>query len=80
MTVKKTGETFKEGDTISINGSTGEVIRVAIETSVANGNHFISSESTAYTHPLLVGSSSSGGLISMGTCYLTSWVRLPAIA
>jgi len=33
MTVKKTGETFKEGDTISINGSTGEVVRVAIERS-----------------------------------------------
>ena len=33
MTVKKTGEVFREGDTISINGSTGEVIRVAIETS-----------------------------------------------
>jgi pyruvate, orthophosphate dikinase len=33
MTVKKTGETFKEGDTISINGSTGEVVRNAIETS-----------------------------------------------
>jgi len=33
MTVKSTGEVFKEGDAISINGSTGEVIRVAIETS-----------------------------------------------
>lgn len=33
MTVKSTGECFKEGDTISINGSTGEVIRIAIETS-----------------------------------------------
>lgn len=33
LTVKSTGETFKEGDCISINGSTGEVIRVAIETS-----------------------------------------------
>jgi pyruvate, orthophosphate dikinase len=33
MTVKKTGEVFKEGDTISINGSTGEVVRIAIETS-----------------------------------------------
>lgn len=33
MTVKKTGEVFKEGDTISLNGSTGEVLRIAIETS-----------------------------------------------
>ena len=33
VTVKKTGEVFKEGDTISINGNTGEVLRVAIETS-----------------------------------------------
>lgn len=33
MTIRKTGEIFKEGDTISINGSTGEVLRVAIETS-----------------------------------------------
>jgi pyruvate, orthophosphate dikinase len=33
ITVKKTGETFKEGDSISINGSTGEVVRVAIQTS-----------------------------------------------
>lgn len=33
MTVKKTGEVFKEGDTISLNGNTGEVLRVAIETS-----------------------------------------------
>ena len=33
MTVKKTGQVFKEGDCISINGSTGEVIRVGIETS-----------------------------------------------
>jgi pyruvate, orthophosphate dikinase len=33
MTVKKTGETFTEGDTISVNGNTGEIIRIAIETS-----------------------------------------------
>lgn len=32
MTVKETGEVFKEGDVISINGSTGEVIRGAMET------------------------------------------------
>ena len=30
VTVKSTGEVFKEGDTISLNGSTGEVIRKAI--------------------------------------------------
>jgi pyruvate, orthophosphate dikinase len=34
LTVKATGETFYEGDVISLNGSTGEVIRVAVETSV----------------------------------------------
>lgn len=33
MTVKKTGEVFKEGDTISLNGSTGEVLKIAIKTS-----------------------------------------------
>jgi pyruvate, orthophosphate dikinase len=33
MIVKSTGEVFKEGDIISLNGSTGEVIRQAIETS-----------------------------------------------
>jgi pyruvate,orthophosphate dikinase len=33
MTVKSTGKVFKEGDIISINGNTGEVIGVAIETS-----------------------------------------------
>ena len=32
MRIKSTGKVFKEGDTISINGSTGEVIGVAIET------------------------------------------------
>jgi len=32
MTVKSTGQVFNEGDVISINGSTGEVIGVAIET------------------------------------------------
>jgi pyruvate,orthophosphate dikinase len=32
MTVKSTGEVFKEGDIISLNGSTGEVIRGAIAT------------------------------------------------
>jgi pyruvate, orthophosphate dikinase len=32
MTIKSTGKVFKEGDPISINGSTGEVIGVAIET------------------------------------------------
>lgn len=31
VTVKSTGEVFKEGDTISLNGSTGEVIRKAIK-------------------------------------------------
>lgn len=38
MTVKETGEVFKEGDIISLNGATGEVIRVAIETSAATMN------------------------------------------
>jgi pyruvate,orthophosphate dikinase len=38
MTVKETGEVFKEGDIISLNGATGEVIRVAIETSAATLN------------------------------------------
>ena len=33
LTIKKTGEVFKEGDTISLNGSTGEVLKVAIDTS-----------------------------------------------
>lgn len=33
MRVKKTGQVFKEGDCVSINGGTGEVIRVAIVTS-----------------------------------------------
>lgn len=31
MTVKSTGEVFKEGDLMSLNGSTGEVIRIPIE-------------------------------------------------
>lgn len=35
MTVQSTGEVFKEGDVISLNGSTGEVIRIPIETSTA---------------------------------------------
>jgi pyruvate,orthophosphate dikinase len=38
MTVRETGEVFKEGDVISLNGATGEVIRVAIETSAATLN------------------------------------------
>mmetsp|Transcript_5850 Transcript_5850/g.17444 ORF Transcript_5850/g.17444 Transcript_5850/m.17444 type:complete len:997 (-) Transcript_5850:254-3244(-) len=33
MTIKSTGKVFKEGDLISINGNTGEVIGVPIETS-----------------------------------------------
>lgn len=33
VTVRKTGEILKEGDTISINGNTGEVLRIAIDTS-----------------------------------------------
>jgi pyruvate, orthophosphate dikinase len=33
MTIKSTGKVFKEGDVISINGSTGEVVGVEIETS-----------------------------------------------
>lgn len=32
ITVKSTGEVLKEGETISLNGSTGEVIKVAIKT------------------------------------------------
>ena len=32
ITVKSTGEVLKEGDTISLNGSTGEVLKVAIKT------------------------------------------------
>lgn len=32
MTVKETGEVFKEGDIISLNGSTGEVVRGAVPT------------------------------------------------
>jgi pyruvate,orthophosphate dikinase len=32
-TIKSTGEVFKEGDVISLNGNTGEVIRIGIETS-----------------------------------------------
>lgn len=32
MTVKATGEVFNEGDIVSLNGSTGEVLRGAIET------------------------------------------------
>ena len=32
MTVKSTGEVFREGDVISLNGSTGEVIRGAVKT------------------------------------------------
>ena len=35
MTVQSTREVFKEGDVISLNGSTGEVIRIPIETSTA---------------------------------------------
>jgi pyruvate,orthophosphate dikinase len=38
MTVSETGEVFKEGDVISLNGATGEVIRIAIETSAATLN------------------------------------------
>jgi pyruvate,orthophosphate dikinase len=38
MTVRETGEVFKEGDIISLNGATGEVIRVPIETSAATLN------------------------------------------
>jgi pyruvate,orthophosphate dikinase len=38
MTVKETGEVFKEGDVISLNGATGEVIRIPIETSAATVN------------------------------------------
>jgi pyruvate, orthophosphate dikinase len=33
ITVKSTGEVLKEGDAISLNGSTGEVLKVAIQTS-----------------------------------------------
>ncbi|KAL3917276.1 MAG: hypothetical protein SGILL_004791 [Bacillariaceae sp.] len=33
MTIRSTGKVFKEGDVISINGSTGEVVGVEIETS-----------------------------------------------
>lgn len=32
MTIRSTGEVFKEGDIISLNGSTGEVIRIPIST------------------------------------------------
>jgi pyruvate, orthophosphate dikinase len=35
MTIKSTGEVFKEGDIISLNGSTGEVIRIPINTESA---------------------------------------------
>jgi pyruvate, orthophosphate dikinase len=35
MTIKSTGEVFKEGDIISLNGSTGEVIRKPISTESA---------------------------------------------
>jgi pyruvate, orthophosphate dikinase len=35
MTIKSTGEVFKEGDMISLNGSTGEVIRIPISTESA---------------------------------------------
>jgi len=34
FTVKETGEIYKEGDVISLNGSTGEVIRGAVPTSI----------------------------------------------
>lgn len=41
MTVKSSGQVFKEGDVISINGSTGEVVGVAIETSTPSmGGNF----------------------------------------
>ncbi len=33
MTIKSTGKVFKEGDVISINGNTGEVLAIEIETS-----------------------------------------------
>ena len=33
VTIKSTGEVFKEGDVISLNGSTGEVLRIPVETS-----------------------------------------------
>lgn len=36
MKVRSTGEVFKEGDIVSINGSTGEVIRGAIPTTTPN--------------------------------------------
>jgi pyruvate, orthophosphate dikinase len=32
MTVKKTREVFTEGDTISVNGNTGEILRIAVDT------------------------------------------------
>jgi pyruvate, orthophosphate dikinase len=35
MTIKSTGEVFKEGDTLSLNGSTGEVLRIPINTETA---------------------------------------------
>jgi pyruvate, orthophosphate dikinase len=38
MTIKSTGEQFKEGDIISLNGSTGEVIRLPIITESAEQN------------------------------------------
>jgi pyruvate,orthophosphate dikinase len=41
MTIKGTGRVFKEGEAISINGSTGEVIGVAIETTTPTlAGHF----------------------------------------
>jgi pyruvate,orthophosphate dikinase len=41
MTVKATGRVFREGDAISINGSTGEVVGVAIETTTPTlAGHF----------------------------------------
>lgn len=36
MTIKSTGEVFKEGDIVSLNGSTGEVIRIPINTESAS--------------------------------------------
>ena len=38
MTIKSTGEQFKEGDVISLNGSTGEVIRIPISTESSQQN------------------------------------------
>jgi pyruvate,orthophosphate dikinase len=41
ITIKSTGRVFREGDSISINGSTGEVVGVAIETTTPTlAGHF----------------------------------------